>query len=724
MDNLFGYAYQEQKKENKRRVLLDNIEITNYRAIDYLNIKLRELGVILKGLNGVGKTSVIEAVYFLFSGKLFDGRAKLGDQNITPTHAEKGTKTTIKATFTNGFTFAITLWEEWNDTNTIVRERKSVYEVNGGVVKTVRGAYDTLYQELGIADLINDFKKEPTLKAVDLVRLFYDLRYLREIDYKELRALVIDIVGDIEYTDLIQENTTKYARLVEPLKASNLDLEATKQKLRGEKFGTPSSPSGLEKIILSQQALIDTTQKEISVSVDKIELENAKTKIKELDTKIIDLKASKHKDSDSLTKDIDLKISKLENELLKERQLIQEQHDKKVATIKEQNAKLDEPLKLYKETINNLKQERLEISTKINDEEIALNKISEKINAKKRELEYNQAKRQELVDKYKKAQNPTSEKITAPVSKEQFFLHEALEYVKIRDRELAEITKNGVEIKNLIDENQEAIETLTLEYENQETKTLKTQEQRIEIDKKISENENLLEQEQTNLSKSVLELPTIDFNSEKVLNLMEQIKALKNERNALIENGGVDTTKIDSEIAELENEKVAYQEILNSEVIQKDRERALERHIERLKELKKRLIEVDELLTLIKELEKDKYTKIDLLVKDKFGENIKFKLFDYNITDESINTRVCDLLVVDGNGKWVNIKDINTGNYPLVALDFITRVKEHYGIKKSFTFIDEYGVIDKNNRAKVLAFGEQIIATEPSDSPKIEIVNI
>src|SRR5690606_6529979 len=171
---------------------------------------------------------------------------------------------------------------------------------------------------------------------------------------------------------------------------------------------------------------------------------------------------------------------------------------------------------------------------------------------------------------------------------------------------------------------------------------------------------------------------------------------------------------------DLENEKIKHQEIVNKLAVRESRVEAIERYTEELKTVRKRLQSSKELLILIKELEKDKFTKIDSKIANKFGENIKFKLFDYN-ADESLNIRVCDLLVKDGNGAWVNIKDLNTGNYPLAVLDFITRIKEHYGVKKSFMFIDEYGTIDDDNRNRIYGFGEQIIATEKGNTKKIEV---
>lgn len=725
MKDLFNQEKETTTETVKaKRSTLRNVEITNYRSIKYLNIPMNELGIILQGMNGVGKTSVIEALYFLFSGKLFDGRARLGDQNITPSNMEKGTKTSVKATFESGFTFAITLWEEWNDDFSIVKERKSIYEVDGATVRRVGDAYSSLYSELGLSHIMNKYKEDPNLKPIDILRLFYDLRYLREIDYKELRAMVIDVVGDISYTTLINKNATKYSLLVEPLKESNLNLEATKQKLRGEKFGTPQNKSGLEQQISEYETIIQLTQKETTKEIDKTAIENAKQEIAKIDSAISDLKANKRKSDVELVRDIDLKISNLENDLLKAKNVVKEEHDKKVQAIKVANEKINEPLKVFESTKELLRQERLQLNEVIQSEDNKLTEKRYKLIDKKRELENHKEKRQTLVEEYKKASNPKSELITAPKSKEQFYLHEALEYVEIRNKQIAEITAKGQKEKLAIDGLIEGVETLTFEYDEQEKVVIGYQKQRVELDKKIKSNNETIEQEKAKITSGAKPLPELNFNVESVVSIEKELAKLNDERKALLTSSVDQELLYNEKIIELENKKEPLQEIVNQEVLLKDSERRLVEYQETLVAKKRRLLEVNQLLTLIKELEKDKYTYIDGLVADKFGDKIKFKLFDYNITDESINTRICDLLVLDGNNNWVNIKDLNTGNYPLSALDFITRLKKHYAIKPSFIFIDEFGVIDNNNRDKLLAFGEQIIATEKSESKKIEIVSI
>lgn len=700
--------------------LLKNIEISNYRSIGYENIELSEKGVLLRGKNGVGKTSIIEAVYFLFSGKLFDGRAKLIDQNITPTTAPKGTKTSIKVTFATGFTFAGTFWEEYNDDQTVVVERKSVYEVNGAVVKKVSDAYNALYNELGILDIISRFKTDPTLKSIDVVRMLYDSGYLKDIDYKDLRALVIDIVGDVDYAQIINENPTKYTPLVKPLKESNMDLEAVKQRIRGEIKGTPSAPSGLETQITNIEFAIQESQKEVNAKINLADVEKAKLEIKLIDEKILKLRANKDKGKEDLTKSIDLEISNLEQEQLKLKEKVREKHYIELERVKKHNEDLEKTLQSRKTDIDNTKNKIVEIDNQINTEQAQLNNI---LNNKKQKQDLKQnleIQRNTLGEEWKKLNNPTSEIITSPVHKERFHLHEALEYAEIRNKKLSEITEKGKTVKNKIESLIESIETHTNEEREQKKVIVDLQEKRMQLKTKLDNLIRYYEEEKASINNKKLLEPTLDFNTNEYIKLQDDIIKLQNKRQLILENGNFNVADYDKQILDLENEKIPHQEIVNKLAVRESRVEAIERYTEELKTVRKRLQSSKELLILIKELEKDKFTKIDSKIANKFGENIKFKLFDYN-ADESLNIRVCDLLVKDGNGAWVNIKDINTGNYPLAVLDFITRIKEHYGVKKSFMFIDEYGTIDDDNRNRIYGFGEQIIATEKGNTKKIEV---
>ena len=122
---------------------------------------------------------------------------------------------------------------------------------------------------------------------------------------------------------------------------------------------------------------------------------------------------------------------------------------------------------------------------------------------------------------------------------------------------------------------------------------------------------------------------------------------------------------------------------------------------------------------LIKDVEQEKYTRIEQKIANSFGENIKFELFKEN-TDGTVDTRVCVMLVKDVYGNFVRIENLNTGLYPIRALEFIESVRNFYNIPKSFIFVDELSALDTEHTKKLLASGLQIIATRPSDSDKLE----
>lgn len=683
MNDLFSMSNEETKIIKDTGIKIEKIEISNYRAIKHIEIPIDNFGTILKGLNKVGKTSVIEAIYFLISGKLFDGRAKLGEQGIIPVDAKKGTKTVIKLTFSNGLVFSITLWEKWNIDETMIESRETVYEVNGSVVKQVKQAYGILYTSLGLMDFMENIsKKDATLSKLDVVRLFYDLKYLKEIDYKELRALVIDMVGDVDYKELINANPKKYGRLVQPLKENNLDLEMTKQRLRDEKNGNKTSQGLISKIKTLENQIEDLENK-IKKGFNEEEIKNVKEKIEEIDKKINELELSKNKTNVEKIKEIEHEITLLELELGRETSKISSEYNQKLL---------------------NFQKEKNDFEIKKSELEKKYNEIKIKIDFKTKEIEKLRQTKRDLIDKeVEKLQNPKSELITAPKSKERFYLHEAVEYVEIRKKRLIELTDFYEKIKN---------------------DGIKLKEEILEHEKELENYKKEIELLNGDINNLIKNIPNLNVDNENISNIKERIETLKNKKKEALEIAFETDNDVEEQIVALKNQKTSLLDILNNEVVIKQYEKDIEEYKEKLTLTKTRLIEVEELITLIRELEKEKYIKIDANVEKIFGSNIKFKLYDYNITDESINTRLCDLLVKDGYGNFVNIKDINTGNYPIVALDFITHVKKHYNLPQTFVFIDEFGVIDDHNRKKLLEFGEQIIATEVGTTEYIEITKI
>ena len=87
--------------------------------------------------------------------------------------------------------------------------------------------------------------------------------------------------------------------------------------------------------------------------------------------------------------------------------------------------------------------------------------------------------------------------------------------------------------------------------------------------------------------------------------------------------------------------------------------------------------------------------------------------------------KLCDMLVKDIHGTFVNIKTTNSGMYPIRTIEFISKVKEHYGIGKSFVLVDElFGLLDDEHKSMLNNYGEQVIGTGYKEVGKIEEIKL
>ena len=700
-DNLFTVANQKTATPievlgTNKSVKISKITLENYRSIKYLVIDTNDKNVVFSGVNGVGKTSIIEAVFLLLSGRLFDGRAKLVDQDIKPVGSPNDTKTSITVQFNTGFEFSGTFFGKYSSDG-LLTETVSIYTVNGAVEKSVRLAYATLHEHLGIKKVNDRFSTDPLLKKLDFIRLFYDLWYLKQLDYKLLRALVIDVVGDTSYEEIINQNTEQYGMILTEFNKSNKDLDALKERLRGEKFGTKISPSGLEMRINVLQEQIRTYEQQAEVVIDNDEIKRAKDKIAFIDAEINTLKLDLQKSAKDLTSQLRAEITTKELAVANEKARIREAWEQSVNKVNDENELASKQLQTLKAKLVELENAKKKLDLKLSNENYELKDLNVKLANKQYHFD-------DAVNSYK----TENRQITAPVSKEVFNLYDAVEFADRKDELEGKIKalKDGYHaIKDDIMEQEKVVGVVLGEVKA--------------LEKSIDELKKSIEDEQKNITlKKVPEFTTTE--SPLIVELNAEIDTIKQQIKEIESGNEEHEQRIKDKITELTASKEPLKAVVDKEVERNLNIKYAKETREKLHETTKRLEMVNTYLELIKMLEKDKYTRLDANIGAVFGENIKFKMFDYN-QDGSIDTRVCDLLVKDGNGTFVNIKNINTGNYPISALDFITRIKKHYGVEKSFIFIDEFGQIVGENITSVLGFGEQVLATKPSDKPKITI---
>ena len=407
--------------KDERKPILKKVVLQNYRNIAYKEYLFNESGAVFEGKNGIGKTNIIEAMYRNLSGKLFNSTDNKGEtQEVKPIGSGRDTETKVRLEFDkDNFTFELLTSEKYDKMGEF-KGYDNTYYVNNAVA-TKTQATTLLFDYLGLEDVNTKFKKDTELSKVDLIALMYDLGYLMRIDYKHIRAVIIDMVGDVRLEELINKNIIKYDKLKDELIKYGGDLEAVKNAHRLEKFGKGKRVWDW-KIILKPKKKTKTTLEELAnKGYDKEAVAKAKAEIERIDTQIVSVKTQLSSNNQNLTSKIDLDIAEAKNELLVAENAIREAHDLELK--KYDNSILDEEIATLKSRIQELITKEQQIDVLGAKRELVF--TEKKLEQKRFELEKNADNLSELKNKHANTKNGTSEeKYTCPCCNKSFFLHE------------------------------------------------------------------------------------------------------------------------------------------------------------------------------------------------------------------------------------------------------------------------------------------------------------
>jgi len=714
--NLFTVA--NDTLENVVETLgIKSIWINNFKSITSKHYQLDGKNLLLMGENGIGKTSVLEAIYFALSGKAFDGTAKYDKQEVKPIGSDKDVEVSVKIEFMkNSFTFERKLKEKYSKAGEFKGNDVKLL-VNGAVEKNQANAIISLQKYLGIYDIQTRFNETPALKNVDIFELLWNANTLRTMDYKELRAIVVDMVGEVDFKDVINDNQEKYISLVEPLKHHGLDLQALKTSTRNAIF---DKKNGLEiqKSIL--EGVIKEYDERANEVVDTTLLEQAKVEVGILEGKINKLKSSLNQDSDSALKDIESEINETRIKIHERQNELRKEHEETISKLKDSS--IEDKIYAKREELGKIRELSFEVASELSEKREALRRLEMTLENKKDTIERNNDELVTLAERFEKIQTPENdEKITCPHCGSVFGRSETADYKKHIEGQLESINDRGVELNELNEALQEGIQALELEVEQQAKEVLKLQKQGDTIGNQKATLEQDIQNLKSQKEQQENKLPTLDFDSDKVIQeLNGKIKELNDKKQTLVSDFETAKQQVKVEIYNLTQEKEKYDGILSQETMIKSYKKSAQDKRKELDLLNKKLVDKHGIITLIKELEKDMYERLDKKLENAFGKNIAFKLYKLNVSNGEYDTRMCELYVRDSHDTMVNIKRINTGMFPIRATEVIHKIKEHYNIPQSFIFVDEVSSLDSEHKKMLLAYGEQVFATAVSDSKIIE----
>ena len=718
-EGLFATAVESAINKTLAPIRIKSIIIQNYKSINYKEYILEGKSLFLKGKNGLGKTNVLEAIYWALSGVLFDGTAKTERMEIKPKDSTPETETSIKLVFTGGNDFVLEkkLVEKYDSKGNFKGNETSLL-INGSPMG-IRDGQERLLELLGLENLQRAFKKDPNLNAIDIMALVYNPSTVTAMDYKQLRALIISIIGDVSFEETIRERVEYYQEVATAWKINGGTLDDLKNVTRND---IHDKNYGLEVEVTKAKAILENYEKEANVELNVDEINEAKVKIGELDKEIKKLHDEQVGGDESVNANYNAKINAKELEISNLKLKLTQEHQALVAKLTDNS--IENEIDEKRKSIARQRDERNRINDSINEKNSKKITIEQTVIGKSNELNREKNYLEGYKESYNKLTKPTDDvSYTCPHCNKPFGVSETVEYKSHIMEQKKRVIADGNTCKERVKALEKGIEELNEDKEVILKEILKLQGERTQLDGNISQLNTDIQALETKRAEQRKNLPVlmIDGNVD-YQTLMGELNALTMAKNEALSNLTAHKQELSRQIGELEYTRSIHLGTANKEIIRNDNLRKSELKRKELEKTQSKLQAKKELTTLIKELERETYAKLDSRLESVFGKDFTFQLYKENTSNGEYDTRMCEMYVKDSHDKYVNISRINTGLYPIRWAEFIGIVKKHYNVPQTFVLIDEVSSLDSEHRTLLMGFGEQVLATSVSDNNAIEEV--
>ena len=199
------------------KIELKRLELSNFKCFRHKEFDFANNVTVLRGRNGVGKTTVADAILWCLFGKNTQGQSdfdlKTHDSDGKPIpHLDHSVEMTL-AVDDNPVTLRRTLKETWlkkrGSDEQVFKNNTTEYLVNGEVVTA------TDYKKY-ISELINE----------DIFRVITNPSYFPSLKWQQQREFLTAMVGDVT-----PEADTEFADLLYQLSQSNEDIIAYRKHL-------------------------------------------------------------------------------------------------------------------------------------------------------------------------------------------------------------------------------------------------------------------------------------------------------------------------------------------------------------------------------------------------------------------------------------------------------------------------------------------------------------
>lgn len=585
-------------------ITLEELKLVNYRNIKFQVLTFEGSSKIV-GENRIGKTNTIEALYWLLTDKLLNGSKDI--EQIKPL-GNTDKKVEVSAKFDvdgKKITLGKEYQEEWvktRGTDELVFKGHTTTYIYNGVKQGTKKQYDSL-----VATDFNIHCKDYV--GIDVMQLLVNPLYLGRMgdtdDWKNLRTLIIDIVGDVNDADVFMAQP----RLLPIKEDMERNLGRTDQMTKAYRDEIKT----IKEDIIGCDANIQMLSQTKCPTTEEVEVANRG--IDECLERFRSLKVEGADDQVLLS--IDQEIMNLKNQIIeiKRRDLEKKNANPEIARKTELQSRKDE---LYRNAQDLVIERTKAIDSKYK-QKIEVDRLQRLVDECK-------ATRLNLGDEYKQVeeqiQHPAFEKecphCHRPYDMDKIEEHLA-EAMKILNERKANIVSKGKDNT----EKMKAFE-LELDVARKEYVELDLAVKRIEDSVKIINDQF----KDINIELEGLQFDdSVQFVNPEISALEEKIKAKEKEKEDIRSSQTAKEESVRSLIAEEQRKKEMFQKVIDDYNFYVRMQQQMQVTESKKKELTNALIKAEQKVELVKDFIKVKLEMLDENIKKVF-DDVSFMLID------------------------------------------------------------------------------------------------
>lgn len=339
------------------------VKIHNFRGISDMTVMLNEKTTIIKGQNGIGKSTILNALSWFFTETLLTDKWGVGEndiESITPDKFERGMQTYVEVELETGTTYRKYYITEWDENNKVVGHHFEG-EINGRKEKN---------KKTWLQELYSDLKYQPAFRKINEARLFSDPLYaLQKIKPEELRNFLIELGAKVDNEEIFNMGHQILKAYEDKYKG---DFNLMKKDVKANCLQFKKNVETIQNMLAS----VDNVKEFDSTELDRLEQQkeklieekaglkdvNAELKIKELDLEVERLEQQRqarirdeHKAIDDVLFDLKLRLSMEQALIIQQKTEATKELKDKESALNSEISRLDKTIQTYTNAIDDIK---------------------------------------------------------------------------------------------------------------------------------------------------------------------------------------------------------------------------------------------------------------------------------------------------------------------------------------------------------------------------------